>query len=133
MVPDSPSIELTQQERVVIVSFRNTIELEEQDEAGLALSDARTDTSTSATLLDLADLTFADSTLLNLILRAHADHQEQARPFVLSGPYHSGVQRLFEITGVTEVLELAGTRDEGVRRVQELLDTGTMPPDGPTP
>ncbi|WP_394428267.1 STAS domain-containing protein [Streptomyces sp. SGAir0957] len=133
MVPDSPSIELTQQERVVIVSFRNTIELEEQDEAGLALSDARTDTSTAATLLDLADLTFADSTLLNLILRAHADHQEQARPFVLAGPYHSGVQRLFEITGVTEVLELAGTRDEGVRRVQELLDIGTMPPDGPTP
>ncbi|MEU6387907.1 STAS domain-containing protein [Streptomyces sp. NPDC046939] len=132
MVPDSPSIELTQQERVVIVSFRNTIELEEQDEAGLALSDARTDTSTAATLLDLADLTFADSTLLNLILRAHADHQEQGRPFVLSGPYHSGVQRLFEITGVTEVLELAGTRDEGVRRVQELLDIGTMPPDGPT-
>jgi anti-anti-sigma factor len=131
MVPDSRRIELTHQKRVAVVSFRDTIELEEQDEASLVLSTARTDTSTAATLLDLAELTFADSTLLNLILRAHAEHQQMPRPFVLTGPFHSGVQRLFEITGVTDVLNLAGTRDEGVRRIDELLGTGTAGPDEP--
>ncbi|MFJ9036971.1 STAS domain-containing protein [Streptomyces sp. NPDC102406] len=131
MVPDSQSIELTHQGRLAVVSFRDTIELEEQDEATSVLAHARTDTSTAATLLDLAELTFADSTLLNVILRAHTEHQRAARPFVLTGPYHSGVQRLFEITGVTGVLELAATRDDGVRRVQDLLDAGPTGPDGP--
>ncbi|MEV1026463.1 STAS domain-containing protein [Streptomyces sp. NPDC050264] len=134
MVPDRQSIDVTRQNRVAVVSFRNAIDLDDATEAALALSNARTDTSTAGTLLELADLTFADSTLLNVILRAHTEHQAALRPFVLTGPYHSGVQRLFEITGVTSILDLADTHSDGVRRVHELLATGsTTPPETPAP
>ncbi|MGW6054116.1 STAS domain-containing protein [Streptomyces sp. NPDC055189] len=123
MDPDRQSIDVTRQDRVSVVSFRNELDLEDTTEATLALSRALTDTATAGTLLDLTGLTFADSTQLNVILRAHAEHQEAQRPFVLAGPYHPGIARLFEITGVTEVLDLAGTREDGLRRIRTLLDT----------
>ncbi|MEV1025065.1 STAS domain-containing protein [Streptomyces sp. NPDC050264] len=86
------------------------------------------------TLLDLSDLTFADSTLLNLVLRAHAEHRAALRPFVLAGPCRSGVQRLFRITGVTDVLVLTATRSDGMRRIHGILDANSpVAPDEPAP
>ncbi|MEU6127525.1 STAS domain-containing protein [Streptomyces sp. NPDC047123] len=125
MVPDRQSIDVTHQDQVTVISFRNELDLEDTAEATLALSGALTEADTAGTLLDLADLTFADSTLLNVILRAHAEHQEALRPFVLTGPYHTGISRLFEVTGVTTVLDMADTLDEGARRVREALDTNS--------
>ncbi|MEV8313348.1 STAS domain-containing protein [Streptomyces sp. NPDC059900] len=123
MVPDQQSIDVTRQDRVTVVFFRNELDLEDTAEATLALSRALTDTGTAGTLLDLADLVFADSTQLNVILRAHAEHQDARRPFVLAGPYQPGIARLFEVTGVTGVLDLTETRSDGVRRVHALFDT----------
>ncbi|MEU6124854.1 STAS domain-containing protein [Streptomyces sp. NPDC047123] len=124
MVSDRQSIDVTRHERVTVVSFRNELDLEDTTEATLALSSALTDTLTAGTLLDLAGLTFADSTLLNVILRAHAEHQDALRPFVLTGPYQSGISRLLEVTGVTGVLDLADTHEDGVRRIHALRDSG---------
>ncbi|MFF3645587.1 STAS domain-containing protein [Streptomyces sp. NPDC002564] len=117
MDSDRQSIDVTRHERVTVVSFRNELDLEDTAEATLALSRALTDPETVGTLLDLAGLTFADSTLLNVILRAQAEHQEASRPYVLAGPYQSGIARLLEVTGVTSVLEMTDSLDEGVRRV----------------
>lgn len=122
MVFDRQSIDVTRQDRVAVVCFRNELDLEDTTEATLALSRALTEGTTDGTLLDLSGLTFADSTQLNVILRAHGEHLDARRPFVLAGPYNPGISRLFEVTGVTDVLNLAGTRDEGIRRVRELLD-----------
>lgn len=121
---DRQSIELTHHQRVVIVSLRNDLDLSDGTEVMLALDSARSDPGTAATLLDLAGLTFADSTLLNLILRAHLDHQTAARPFVLAGPYDSAVDRLFDITGVSDVLDLTGSLEDGLRHIDELLRSG---------
>ncbi|WP_420031575.1 STAS domain-containing protein [Streptomyces sp. cg28] len=120
MVSDRQRIDVTRQDRVTVVSFRDDMDLTDEAEAYLALSGARGDTGTTGTLLDLAGLTFADSTTLNVILRAYNEHQAVPRPFVLSGPYHSAVDRLFEITGAGEALEMTDSRSEGLRRVHEL-------------
>ncbi|MGY0490328.1 STAS domain-containing protein [Streptomyces sp. WG-D5] len=132
MTSERQSIELVRHQQVVIVPLRYDLDFSDEPEVMLALENARTDPSTTGTLLDLAGLSFADSTLLNLILRAHADHQAVSRPFVLAGPYQSPVHRLFEVTGVGEVLDLAADREEGVRRVHALLDDdSTSTPDEP--
>ncbi|MET7358579.1 STAS domain-containing protein [Streptomyces sp. NPDC005562] len=122
MVFDRQSIDVTRQDRVTVVCFRNELDLEDTTEATLALSRALTEGPTDGTLLDLSGLTFADSTQLNVILRAHGDHLHAQRPFVLAGPYQPGIARLFEVTGVTDVLNMADTREEGIRRIRELRD-----------
>ncbi|MFI7382596.1 STAS domain-containing protein [Streptomyces sp. NPDC049813] len=121
MASDSENIELTQQERVAVVMLRHDIDLEDGDEVTAVFRRALTDVDTVATLLDLGELSFADSTLLNLILRAKAEHDQARRPFVLAVTEGGSVRRLFDITGVTDVLGLAGTRDEALRRIGTLL------------
>jgi anti-anti-sigma factor len=55
--------------------------------------------------LDLAGLTFMDSTGLRLVMAADARAREAARRFiVVRGP--DAVQRVFELTGVDERIEL---------------------------
>ncbi|MEV1021095.1 STAS domain-containing protein [Streptomyces sp. NPDC050264] len=131
MACDSESIELTQRERVAVVTLRDDIDLEDGAEVTDVFQRARTDTDTVATLLDLGELAFADSTLLNLILRARAEHDEVRRPFVLAVPAGSVVRRLFDITGVTDVLALADNQEEALRRIHALLDSDTGSPAEP--
>ncbi|MGW5733271.1 MULTISPECIES: STAS domain-containing protein [Streptomyces] len=126
MDSDRQSIDVNRHDRVTVVSFRNELDLEDTAEATLALTSALTDAGTAGTLLDLTGLTFADSTQLNVILRANAEHQEARRPFVVAGPFHTGVSRLFEVTGVVHVLELADTRDAGIQRIHALLGSGRI-------
>ncbi|MFI7320749.1 STAS domain-containing protein [Streptomyces venezuelae] len=116
------SIELARQDRVAVVTLRHDIDLENGSEVTAAFQRARTESGTEATLLDLAELTFADSALLNLILLARAEHEQAQRPFVLCGPLHSAIRRLFEITGVIDILVLADTHEDGLRQLNKLLD-----------
>ncbi|MFJ4715996.1 STAS domain-containing protein [Streptomyces sp. NPDC088785] len=121
MVSDRQRIDVTRQDRVTVVSFRDDLDLTDEAEAYLALSGALRDTGTTGTLLDLAGLAFADSTTLNVILRAYNEHQDVQRPFVLCGPYQTAIIRLLEITGADGALEMTDGRAEGMRRVRELL------------
>ncbi|MET8685304.1 STAS domain-containing protein [Streptomyces sp. NPDC004732] len=116
------SIEVTRQDRVAVVTLRHDIDLDNGSAVTAAFQSARSENGTKATLLDLAELTFADSALLNLILTARAEHEQAQRPFVLCGPLHSAIQRLFEITGVIDILVLADTNEDGVRELNKLLD-----------
>ncbi|MEU0057833.1 STAS domain-containing protein [Streptomyces sp. NPDC006334] len=54
-------------------------------------------------VLDASGVTFADSTFLNVLIRAH-----QAGPLRVVAPSRQ-LQRLFEVTGVDAVLEVRGT------------------------
>ncbi|MFJ9038800.1 STAS domain-containing protein [Streptomyces sp. NPDC102406] len=125
MVSDSENIELTRRDRVAVVMLRHDIDIELGDEVAAVLDRARTEPGTVVTLLDLCALDFADSTLLNLILRAKAEHDRAGRPLVLAVAEGSAVRRLFDITGVTEVLAPAADRDEALRRIGPLLDRPT--------
>ncbi|MFI0236096.1 STAS domain-containing protein [Streptomyces sp. NPDC016845] len=120
MVSNNESIELTLRERVAVVTLRHDIDLEDADEVTEVFRRACTDSLTAATLLDLSELDFADSTLLNLILRAKAEHDEAHRPFVPAVAAGSAVERLFDITGVTDVLGSTRSYEEALRRVKTL-------------
>lgn len=61
-------------------------------------------------VVDLSQVTFADSSALNLLLRTHT----QASLHV-SGPLHPFVERVFEVTGISGVLNLHPSLDEAVR------------------
>ncbi|MEU6120831.1 STAS domain-containing protein [Streptomyces sp. NPDC047123] len=120
MVSGTQPIEVAQQGQVAVVTFRGELDLEDSVEAALALHSALSDTSTAATLLDLSQLTFADSTLLNTTLRAIAAHQTAHRPLVVAGPLHNAIARLYAITGTLEILDPADSREDGLHRIRRL-------------
>ncbi|HWM36099.1 MAG TPA: STAS domain-containing protein [Streptomyces sp.] len=64
-------------------------------------------------VLDLSRVRFADSSALNLLLRTHA-----RTSLHLAGPLQPVVKRLFEITGITGVLNLHDTHGEAIEAAQ---------------
>ncbi|MEU6676370.1 STAS domain-containing protein [Streptomyces sp. NPDC046925] len=120
-------MQLRPEGRIIVVALHHEIDLQSADAVTDAFRRACTHGDTDATLLDLAALTFADSTLLALILQTRAEHEQAQRPLVLSGPLQTPVQRLLELTGALSVLPLAGTREQGLRQLHTLLDTATSP------
>ncbi|MGW7090241.1 STAS domain-containing protein [Streptomyces sp. NPDC054871] len=119
MFPNDNKIDVSLMERVAVVTLRHEIDLQDASAVTAALDRARTHRDTDATLLVLAELTFADSTLLGLILHTSAEHEKAQRPLVLAGPFHTSVRRLLDITGAGDVLTLADTPDEGLRHLGE--------------
>ena len=66
--------------------------------------------STGAFVLDLSDLEFLDSSGVSLILRARALLAREERTLVVVCP-PGPVQRLFEVTGVLDLLAVFPSRD----------------------
>lgn len=64
-------------------------------------------------VVDLGEVTFVDSTMLRELLRAHNEIKDAGGRFVLAAAQAS-VLRLLELTGTTEVFELAGSREEAL-------------------
>jgi anti-anti-sigma factor len=62
-------------------------------------------TNASSIVLDLSDLKFMDSTGVQLVLLAHTRSADSHRLTLLRGP--RAVQRVFEISGVVEMLPFA--------------------------
>jgi anti-anti-sigma factor len=69
------------------------------------------DVSPSALVLDLSDLDFMDSTGLRLVVTADQRSREEGRPFALVRGKED-VQRVFEITRMTDRLRFLDTADE---------------------
>ncbi len=59
-------------------------------------------------VVDLTGVAFIDSTGLRALLTAHSNAGGSLKMIVAEGP----VTKLFEITGVNQVFDLAATRDE---------------------
>ncbi|MXG25735.1 STAS domain-containing protein [Streptomyces sp. YIM 132580] len=68
----------------------------------------------SATVLDLAGVTFADSSFLDSLLRGRAQHLAAGRGFVVAGPLHPSVRLLLDVTGVSRHLTVAASLDEAL-------------------
>ncbi|WP_413755183.1 STAS domain-containing protein [Streptomyces sp. MMBL 11-3] len=62
-----------------------------------------------STLVDLSQITFGDTALLNTILQAHQDHTAHGKPLRFSGPLHRHVARLLHISRADTVLDLPPT------------------------
>ncbi|WP_324768233.1 STAS domain-containing protein [Streptomyces kunmingensis] len=119
MTPGSSGkICVDQQERVAVVTPCGEMDLHDLTEVVDTLTGVLSDTSTDATLLDLSQLTFADSVFLNQILVTYSGHAAKRRPLVLCGPLHDSVQRLLEITGTDSVLPLAAGRQDALERLR---------------
>lgn len=86
-----------------VLTLAGELDLDTVGEIGRAVEDALA-ARPGELVVDLSGVTFADSSVLNLLLRTHARTSLQ-----LGGPLHSPVERLFEVTGITGVLNLHAT------------------------
>jgi len=64
-------------------------------------------------ILDLSDVPYVDSAGLGLLVTAHISRQKSGRRMVLSG-INPKVQRLFEITRMTELFLIFSSPEEAV-------------------
>jgi anti-anti-sigma factor len=96
---------------VALLVFRG-----ELDMAAAAAMRARVQSvAGSGMVIDLRDVTFIDSSALHELLRAREDAEVAGRRIVLSGVPVS-VRRLLDLTGTTELFELAPTRTAALAR-----------------
>ncbi|MEV1026070.1 STAS domain-containing protein [Streptomyces sp. NPDC050264] len=99
MTSGSGKICVDQQERVAVVTPRGEVDLNDLTEVVDPFAQVLSDVATDATLVDLSQVTFADSVFLNQILVTCSGHAVKGRPLVLCGPLHDVVRRLLQITG----------------------------------
>lgn len=76
------------------------------------------------TAVDLTGVTFADSMLLNALIKARLRHQASGRDLVLVGPLRTAVSRLLTITGAIRVFTVVeggrgSAHDSAAPRVPE--------------
>ncbi|MGI8779271.1 MAG: STAS domain-containing protein [Solirubrobacteraceae bacterium] len=70
--------------------------------------------SVGAFVLDLCDVSFLDSSAINLLMRTRALLGREDRTLVVVCPPGS-VRRVFALTGIEELFALFGSRDEAAR------------------
>jgi anti-sigma B factor antagonist len=82
-------------------------ELEEALDAAIA-------GSVGAFVIDLCDVTFLDSTAVNVLMRTRALLGREDRALVVVCP-PGPVRRLFELAGISDLFALFGSREEAAR------------------
>ncbi|MFJ9036968.1 STAS domain-containing protein [Streptomyces sp. NPDC102406] len=118
MASDSRKIRVDRHEGVAVVTVCGALDLNDVAEVVDAFTQALSDASTDATLIDLSGVTFADSAFLNQLLVTYSGHGLKRRPLALGGPLTPTLGRLLEITGTDTVLPLAATRSEALERLR---------------
>ena len=88
----------------VVVRVAGELDMANADQVGLVLADA-VDAGKPIVRLEIAALTFADSSAIKAILTGALDADERGVTFQLVNP-RGLVQRLLEVTGLTEVLTI---------------------------
>ena len=73
--------------------------------------------SGDAVVLDLADVTFADSTALGVFVAAHKRLRGRGRMLVIANPI-PGVRQIFEITNLDTVIPVFESRAEAVAQAR---------------
>lgn len=103
-----PAVERRHQDGVEVLALSGEVDLSKVEEI-VPVRDAALAQNPGALVVDLSRVTFADSSVLNLLLRTHARTSMH-----LAGPLHPVVERLFAVTGISSVLNLHATRDDAV-------------------
>ena len=89
----------------------------ELDLAAAASLRARTDAvSGKGLVIDLGEVTFADSSALLELMHARAGLEQRGARLILAG-VQGNVRRLLEMTGTAALFELASTREEALARL----------------
>ncbi|MGY5049897.1 STAS domain-containing protein [Streptomyces sp. 900105755] len=95
-----------EQEGVRVVAVHGAFDYDSAPFLAAALQDAATPHKT--VVVDAAGMTFADSTLLNVLLNFHRGHGLR-----LAGPAHQ-FRRVLELTGADQVLDIRPTVEDAV-------------------
>lgn len=69
-------------------------------------------------VLDLAGVSFADSTTLGVFVTAHKRLTEQGRRLAIANPV-PGIRQILEITNLDGVIAVCGTRSDAIAQVRE--------------
>ncbi|MET9496261.1 STAS domain-containing protein [Streptomyces sp. NPDC006552] len=118
MTSGGGKISVDQQERVAVVAPRGELDLHDLTEVVDTLAGVLSDPATDATLIDLSQVSFADSAFLNQLLVTYSGHAVKRRPLVLCGPLQAAVARLLQVTGTDTVLPLAAGRQDALDRLR---------------
>ncbi|OEU86319.1 hypothetical protein DB35_13690 [Streptomyces abyssalis] len=94
---------------VEVLVLAGELDLDSVQEIAPALDDALA-AQPGGLVVDLSQVAFADSSALNLLLRTHT-----RTSLHLGGPLSPFVERLFEVTGISGVLNLHPTVEDAVR------------------
>src|SRR4249920_464250 len=92
----------------VAINIAGELDMADADRVGQILADAAR-TATTSVRVRLADLTFADSSAVRVLLLGSMIAKERGVAFEIVEP-HSSVQRLLEVTGLNDALPVVGDR-----------------------
>jgi anti-sigma B factor antagonist len=98
------TVEITTTPNHVNVSIAGELDMGDADRVGAILRDAAA-AGRALLRVDLAGLTFADSSAIKAILVGAGTAEQRGVAYQLVNP-HGGVRRLLEVTGLTEALEV---------------------------
>ncbi|MEV5955223.1 STAS domain-containing protein [Streptomyces sp. NPDC051987] len=103
------STRVDRREQAFVLTVRGEVDYEDAGEFERAW-EAADRAAMPVTVVDLAEVTFADSMLLNALIRARHRHQADGRALVLAGPLRSAVSRVLEISGTLELFTVTDGR-----------------------
>ncbi|MER6535438.1 STAS domain-containing protein [Streptomyces sp900105755] len=101
-------VHLTRHEQVFVMTVRGETDHDDTEEFAAAW-DAADRAALPTTAIDLTQVTFADSMLLNALLDARRRHESGGRQLVLLGPLPATVSRLLTLSGAISYFTIADT------------------------
>ncbi|WP_371557736.1 STAS domain-containing protein [Streptomyces longwoodensis] len=120
---------VTRHEDTFVITVRG--EVDHDDAEGFVEAWAAADRAAlPTTAVDLSQITFADSMLLNALLDARRRHADSDREFVLLGPLPPPVHRLLTVSGTLEHFAVADTGSGADPRDRAASRDGRPDPDG---
>ncbi|MFF4169535.1 STAS domain-containing protein [Streptomyces sp. NPDC001744] len=101
-------VHFTQHGQVFVITVTGEMDHDDTEavEAAWAAAD---EAALPMTAVDLSQVTFADSMLLNALLDARRRHAADGRELVLIGPLRSGVRLLLDISGTLDHFRIVST------------------------
>ncbi|MEV5357114.1 STAS domain-containing protein [Streptomyces sp. NPDC052693] len=94
-------VHVTHHDQDVLITVRGELDYEDAESMETAWQ-AADRAGLPTTTVDLSQVTFADSMLLNALLEARRRHSATDRDFVLLGPLQPPVSRLLALSGTLE-------------------------------
>ncbi|MEU3844276.1 STAS domain-containing protein [Streptomyces sp. NPDC028635] len=108
------TVKVTCHDRVFEISVRGEVDYDEDDLLQAAWAEAE-ESARPVTVVDLSQVTFADSGLLNALLEAWHQHRADGRELILLGPFRPPVERLFTLTGTRDHFTVTDSRAQAMR------------------
>ncbi|MFE9420737.1 STAS domain-containing protein [Streptomyces griseofuscus] len=119
-------VHVTRHEETFVITLRGEVDWDDAEDFEAARQTADR-AALPVTVIDLSQVTFADSMLLNALLALRRRHRSDGRDLVLLGPLHRAVRRLLVVSGVLEhftISDTGATLGTGRQELHEDEDSG---------